>query len=99
MSDVQQRVLKPTGALTMDTAAGHVGSGRAMAAEGDMEVDLSGISGFDSAALALLLDWMRECAAHGGKLTLKSMPPGLSSLAELYGVDGLLVPDEAAGKA
>lgn len=97
MNDLQQRVLKPTGALTMDTAAEHVANGRAMAAAGDLEVDLSGVSGFDSAALALVLDWMRESAAHGRKLTLTSIPPELRSLAELYGVDDLLSPHEVAG--
>ncbi|MDX5364073.1 MAG: STAS domain-containing protein [Pseudazoarcus pumilus] len=98
MSQSQQHVLKPTGALTMDSAAGHLRSGREMVASGDVLVDLSAISGFDSAALALLLDWMRESAARGGRLTLAAVPPGLASLAQLYGVDELLSPGEVTGK-
>lgn len=93
-----QQVLKPTGPLTMDTAAGHLRSGRELLASGDVLVDLSAISGFDSAALALLLDWMREGAAKGAGLKFAAMPPGLSSLAQLYGVDELLSPDGVAGK-
>lgn len=99
MSDTQQRVFKPVGPLIMDSAAEHVAKGRDMAKGGDLVVDLSGITECDSAALALMLDWMRACTAQGGKVSFRSIPPGLVSLAQVYGVDDLLSPDEVTGNA
>lgn len=82
--------LAPQGALTMATASTVHAQGRALAAQGDLLVDLSGVSEADSSALALLFDWMRVAAAAGHPVWLTGLPAGLDSLAELYGVRELL---------
>jgi phospholipid transport system transporter-binding protein len=53
-------------------------------------VDLSGVTEVDSSAVSLLLEWQRQAAGHGVRLRFAHLPPALSSLAELYGVSGLL---------
>lgn len=88
------KVLAIDGELTMATAAQWIERGRAVARDGDLVVDLSGVSAADSSALALLFDWMRVARASGHKVRQTGMPAGMLSLATLYGVDELL-PAEA----
>jgi phospholipid transport system transporter-binding protein len=83
-------VLRPEGSITMATASSFVEAGRARAAAGDLVVDLSAVTEVDSAALALLFDWLRISRAAGWRMTVRSMPATLASLADLYGVDELL---------
>lgn len=90
------QVLKLDGAVTMEAAAPHLAEGRRLAAGGDLTVDFSQVFESDSAALALLLDWLKISSAAGYQLNLKAVPAGLTSLAELYGVAELLPLDGAA---
>lgn len=60
-------------------------------AQGDqVVVDASALSQFDSAALAVLLDFRRHCASQGKTIAVAGMAPRLVALAALYGVEGLL---------
>ncbi len=99
MADVADRVFKPSGALTMQTAGSLLAEGRALAAGGNLVIDFAAVTESDSAALALLLDWMRTCAQAGGRVAVRSLPASLTSLAQLYGVDELLPQDEAAERS
>jgi phospholipid transport system transporter-binding protein len=53
-------------------------------------IDASALRRFDSAALAVLLDCRRQCAAAGKAFSVSGMAPRLMALATLYGVEGLL---------
>ena len=44
-----------------------------------------------------LLAWQREAQARGGRLQLSGLPPGLLSLATVYGVAPLLNIAESSG--
>ena len=55
-------------------------------------VDLKGVDPVDSAGVAVLLEWKRRALAEGVALAFENVPPSMASLAELYGVDGLLSP-------
>ncbi len=55
-------------------------------------VDASALSHFDSSALAVLLEFRRDCLAGGKTLAIQAMPARLASLAQLYGVTELLAP-------
>lgn len=90
MSADVSEVLRLDGALTMATVGAHVEAGRAKAASGDLIVDLSAVGEADSAALALLFDWMRATRDGKHTLTVTGLPAELRSLAALYGVDELL---------
>ena len=88
MSDpVSMVVFAPEGELTMVSAPAILEEGRRRARAGDLVVDFARIGAADSAALALLLDWMRCARAAGKRLTVRSLPAGMSSLAALYDID------------
>jgi len=57
---------------------------------GDASFDLSAVGSCDSSAVAVVLAWQREAAARGLPLQLSGLPPGLVSLATVYGVAPLL---------
>ena len=83
-------VLKLEGALTMQTAAALLERGRLQAAAGDLHIDFSAVTEADSAALALLLDWLRVARTSGHRIVIGALPAGLRTLAALYDLDGLL---------
>jgi phospholipid transport system transporter-binding protein len=65
------------------------------AAQGNVDaamltVDGSALQHFDSSALAVLLECQRMARAKGRAFAVQSLPPKLTELARLYGVDGLL---------
>ena len=76
--------------ITTDNATALLERGRAAIRSGDLAFDLSAVTVVDSAAVALLLAWQREAAVNNARITLANVPPALSSLASLYGVDTLL---------
>ena len=45
---------------------------------------------FDSSALAVLLELRRSCQEQGRVLALEQVPPRLTELARLYGIEDLL---------
>jgi phospholipid transport system transporter-binding protein len=83
-------VLRLQGALTMATVGPLLVEGRRAVSAADCVVDLSAVSSADSAALALLFDWLRSARAAGRTLSVRGLPAGMQSLAALYGVDALL---------
>lgn len=52
----------------------------------DWKIDLSRVEAADSAAVSLLLAWLRNAQRHDAKLTFINVPDNLRSLADLYGV-------------
>ena len=64
---------------------------------GDTAFDLSAVRTCDSSAVAMLLAWQREAQARGSELQLSGLPPGLLSLATVYGVAPLLKIDQSTG--
>ena len=83
-------VFAPAGELTMVSAPAVLEDGRRLARAGDMVVDFAGVTVADSAALALLLDWMRCARAAGNRLAVRGLPAAMASLAALYDIDPLL---------
>jgi len=53
-------------------------------------VDATGLSRFDSAALAVLLEFRRESLALGKRFSIRGLPARLADLATLYGIIELL---------
>ena len=56
----------------------------------ELVLDAGGLSRFDSAALAVLLEVRRNVLKMGKKLVLKNAPQRLQDLAALYGIAELL---------
>jgi len=89
MSDLQG-VFAPHGPLTMLSAAAVLEEGRRLAAEAPLTLDFGAVTAADSAALALILDWLRTARTAGQRIVLRNLPAGLVSLAALYDIDTLL---------
>ena len=61
-------------------------------ANAEVWVDAGALSRFDSAALAVLLEFRRECQVSGKQVRIRNLPARLADLAALYGVAELLAP-------
>jgi phospholipid transport system transporter-binding protein len=61
-----------------------------LAQPAEVVADASALSEFDSSALAILLACRREALAAGKSFSVRSAPPRLRQLAELYGVAELI---------
>lgn len=61
----------------------------------NMVVDATALTKFDSAALAVLLEFRREVIALGKQFSIRGLPQRLADLAALYGIHELL-PAESA---
>ena len=61
----------------------------------DVIVDFAGLGKIDSSAVSLMLAWLRESQRCNAKLKFANVPENLNSLANLYGVSGLLNLDAA----
>ncbi len=77
-------------ALTHAEAAEVLAAGLVAIAAGETEIDLQQLQRFDSSAIAALLAWQRRAAERGRPLRVANLPPGLASLARVYGVAELI---------
>ena len=58
--------------------------------DGEVVIDASPLSQFDTSALAVLLECRRLAGAWGKRFSVRQAPPKLAALAKLYGVESLL---------
>jgi phospholipid transport system transporter-binding protein len=56
----------------------------------EVRVDLSAVTDADSSAVALLLAWARDAAAHGRRIRFENLSKNLRSLIQLYELGELL---------
>ena len=93
-SGASSEVLALTGALSFDTIPTVLEQSEQYAARPDLPdrltIDFAGITGVDSSAVALLLEWRRQAALRGRRLEFANLPPNLLALAQLYGVAELI---------
>src|ERR1700740_3346703 len=82
-----------SGALTIDSAAPVLAASRDATLPGAGVIALGEVRAVDSAAVALLLAWERRAATEGKTLAFTGIPPSLTALAALYGVEELLASD------
>jgi len=84
--------LRASGPLTFATArtARLAGLEALQAAADSLEVDLSGVTGADSAGLAVLVDWLAAARLAGRHLRLRAVPAGLLALARISELEPLL---------
>jgi phospholipid transport system transporter-binding protein len=78
------------GPITMDNVVALLGEGNERFTAAQVTVDLVAVTEVDSSALSLLLEWRREAGRNGRAIRFLNLPANLKSLAELYGVTGLL---------
>jgi phospholipid transport system transporter-binding protein len=78
--------LQVSGRMTMDTIGASFEEAMQPPEGKDWMVDLAQVEAADSAAVSMLLSWLRNAQRHEAKLTFVNVPENLRSLAELYGV-------------
>jgi len=78
------------GHLNMETVPAWYATGLQRLAGEDLLVDFSRVESVDSAALGMLLGWVRAAQRGKSELLVTGLPEDLLSLARLYGVDNLL---------
>lgn len=79
-----------SGPLTIATVPALFATGLQHLTSEDMLVDFSGVEAVDSAAISLLLGWLRAAQRSQHTLSVTGLPDDLLSLAQLYGVAELL---------
>lgn len=79
-----------SGPLTIATVPALFATGLQHLTSEDMLVDFSGVESVDSAAISLLLGWLRAAQRSQHTLSVTGLPDDLLSLAQLYGVTELL---------
>lgn len=79
-----------SGAVTVDSVGGLLRELLPQLAKDVDTLDFSGVDTADSAALALVFSAMRQVQQSGRTLTCIGLPASFTTLAELYGVSGLL---------
>ncbi len=81
--------VKLSGELNFDSVAQLLNQSQInfdMAENAQIDVDLSQITGFNSASLALLIEWMKKAEQKGLQIKYHSAPEQLIKIAEAYGV-------------
>lgn len=78
------------GSLTIATVPALFEAGLKHLASEDLLVDFSGVEAVDSAAVGMLLGWLRAVRRNQRTLRVTGLPDDLLSLAHLYGVADLL---------
>ena len=78
-----------SGPLTLETI-GEIAATPLCAEQPVRVIDLGEVEKVDSAAVALLLHWLRQVAQKECKLTFANVPKELHSLAALYDVADIL---------
>lgn len=81
---------QPSARLTIENASQTLADGIRAIEAGQFDFDLSGLTGVDSSAVAILLQWQRQAHLKGAALKLAAVPANLQSLIDLYGVGELL---------
>lgn len=72
---------------------------RAQPAGTQLLVDATPLQRFDSSALAVLLEFRRDCLLDGKGFAVRGLTPHLHTLAGLYGIADLLAPPPADAAA
>lgn len=92
VSQTDSGVLAVRGAMTFHTAADLVDALDEVLRDGSTEitVDLSEVDGADSAAVALLVEWLRRTRARGRRLHFRNIPEQIEKIADISGVSDLL---------
>lgn len=79
-----------SGSMTLSTAPTLLSDGLSGFSGGEPVFDLAGVGEMDSSGLAVLFGWQRAARSQGKTLKILNPPSNLISLAEVYGVAGLL---------
>jgi len=79
-----------SGPVLMDKANEALTQSIALSMNEKLEIDSSGVTDIDTAALSLIMEWQRRALASKCTISFANLPVNLNSLAELYGVTSFI---------
>lgn len=79
-----------SGELRFDSVSALRQQGLSLFAGRELELDLAGVERADSAALALLLEWMRQGRAAGYTIRYRNLPEQLLAIARASDLEEVL---------
>jgi len=79
-----------SGPVLMDNANEALTQSIALSMNEQLEIDFSGVTDIDTAALSLIMEWQRRALASKFTISFANLPVNLNSLAELYGVTSFI---------
>lgn len=80
-----------SGVLDFETVPGLLNkSGDLFKGETDIEVDLSPVTGGNSAGLGLLLEWTHRARLADRRIRFRNIPAGMWAVAQASDLDGLI---------
>ena len=80
-----------SGPVLMDNANEALTQSIALSMNEQLEIDFSGVTDIDTAALSLIMEWQRRALASKCTISFANLPANLNSLAELYGVTSFIL--------
>ena len=85
-------VLHVGGKLTFTTVSNVLNQAQALLKTATkFEINLANVTHSDSAALVLLVHWMRDAKTRNKEIVFRHIPDQILAIASLSGLDGLLV--------
>lgn len=78
------------GAMNLNSAAELLSAGNAAIGRAVRVFDMAAVTEVDSSGLAVVFAWMRTAKRSGLSIRLANPPQGLLSMADVYGVSGML---------
>ena len=88
-----------SGPVLMDNANEALTQSIALSMNEQLEIDFSGVTDIDTAALSLIMEWQRRALASKCTISFANLPVNLNSLAELYGVTSFISVTKASVSA
>lgn len=86
----QANAWRLSGDLQMDNANAILNESALLPMDDLINIDFADVNNIDTAALALMLAWVRRAKAEFCQLTFSNVPDNLKSLANLYSVQAIL---------
>ena len=79
-----------TGAMTMGEVEALLIESEALQQNALQSIDLAQVTDVDTAAISLMLEWIRRASARESEVVFKNIPDSLLSLINLYEVSTLI---------
>lgn len=87
---INNNQLSVSGSVTFANVAEITRAGLTVMSQPEPVVDLAKITELDSAAVSMLLAWLRAAQQHGQQLQVINLPQNMASLIKLYDLTELL---------
>jgi len=78
------------GEITVETVPRLLADAAGLFAAEPVEIDCEGVEHADSAAVALMLEWMRQADAAGGRIAFRAVPDRVRAIVELSDLEDVI---------